>query len=209
MRAVIHLFFLIVMLFGASGADAKASAEVTIAGRTLSTSGGAEDIFFLVPFTVDGGQTLDFFYDYSIRLMDDGLPAEMSEPFCTGTFPASCRPDPTGFELTYAKLVVGFRDGRAANPFVDVVGDGVTLRTTGDSFADAVAQSGVLHVHVTGHPVFPERDNFLVYAFAVVDSNPASPIPEPDTYLMFGAGLAVMALARRRMTGSRSMPRAG
>ena len=198
MHAVIQSLLLAVMLSVTTIANGKASAQITFAGRSVSTSGGGAADFFLVPFTVGGGQTLDYEYEYSIQLMDDGLPAQRGQPFCTGTFPADCGPSPTGFEVSYATVVAGFRDGRAANPFVNVEGSRVTLQTSGDLFADGVARSGTLHVRIEGHPVFPESDSFLVYGFALVDSNPMSPIPEPSSHLMLGAGLALLVATVRR-----------
>jgi hypothetical protein len=201
MHRVINFLLLVVMLTVTAIAEGKASAQITLGGRSVSTSGGGAADFFLVPFAVAAGETADFEYDYSIQVMDDGLPAQRSQTFCTGTHPADCGPGPTGFEVAYATVVAGFRDGRAANPFVDVQESRVTLQTGGDSFADAATRSGTLHVQVSGHPVLAQSDAFLVYAFAVVDSNPMSPIPEPGIYLMLATGLALLAPVVRQSRG--------
>jgi hypothetical protein len=76
------------------------------------------------------------------------------------------------------------------------------LQTSGDSISRTPShRSGTLHVQIDGHPLFPESDSFLVYAFAFVDSNPMSPIPEPSSFLMLGAGLALLAPVVRRSKG--------
>lgn len=151
----------------------------------------------LVPFTIGAGQTADYYYEYSITLMDDGLQAERTQPFCVSLIVPNCGPAPTGFELAYAIVVAGYRDGRALNQHVGVSEDSVTLQTSGDSFADTLTKSGVLHVHIDGYPVLPERDSFLVYAFAVVDASPLSPIPEPSIFAIFCGGFAFMGLMSR------------
>jgi hypothetical protein len=51
-----------------------------------------------------------------------------------------------------------------------------------------------------------KSDAFLVYAFAGVDSNPMSPIPEPCADRMVRAGLALLVpVVRRRRRLAASM----
>lgn len=170
-------------------------------GFTLDSSGA---VFGLtnVGFSLRAGQSIDYYYDYTITLRDDGLPADRSWGFCAPLSPGSnCGPAATGNEIAFVQLVAGFVDGRSANPFLTISGDAVTLSTDGGSFADGVTQSGRLHVRAeaTSAPFEASYSSaFTVYAFAAVDASPLSPIPEPATYALLLAGLGVLGLKGRR-----------
>jgi PEP-CTERM motif len=112
-------------------------------------------------------------------------------------------PAATGNEIAFVELVAGFVDGRSANPFVTIKGDGVRLSTDGGSFADGLTQSGRLYVHAEAASAPFDAvysSGFTVYAFAAVDASPLSPIPEPATYALLLSGLGVLGLKARRRT---------
>lgn len=172
-------------------------AEAPAHGFTLETSGAVFTIANL-DVTLPAGGSADYYYDYTITLHDDGLPAERSWTFCLPLSPGgNCGPTPTGNELATVSLVAGFYDRRSANPFVSITSDGIGLSTDGGSFADGVTQSGRLHVHVQSSSVTAVSTGFSVYALATVDANPVSPIPEPASLALMLAGLGVLALKPR------------
>jgi PEP-CTERM motif len=213
-------------LAACGSAQATASATVVFSGPgavpdiTLGTT--ADYLSFEVPggvgFTLDfsgavfgltnvglslrQGQSVDYYYDYTITLRDDGLLADRSWSFCAPLSPGNnCGPEATGNEIASVQLLVGFVDGRTANPFLTLSGDGVSLSTDGGSFADGVTQSGRLHVHAEAAPAPFDAvysSAFTVYAFAAVDSSPLSPVPEPATYALLLAGLGVLGLKAHR-----------
>lgn len=155
-------------------------------------------------FSLRQGQSIDYYYDYTITVRDDGLPTDRSWTFCAPLSPGSnCGPAATGYELASVSLVAGFYDRRNANPFLTISGDGIGVSTDGGSFADGVTQSGRLHVHVEAASAPFETSYssvFNVYAFAAVDASPLSPIPELATYALLLAGLGVLGLKARRRT---------
>jgi hypothetical protein len=166
-------------------------------GFTLQTSGALFTIAN-VGVNLPAGGAADYYYDYTITLHDDGLPAERSWTFCVPLSPGgNCGPTPTGNELAAVRLVAGFYDRRSANPYVSITSDGISLSTDGGSFADGVTQSGRLHVHVQSSAPGSVSTGFSVYALATVDANPVSPIPEPASLALMLAGLGVLALKSR------------
>jgi hypothetical protein len=173
-------------------------------GWRLETSGA---LFMLSGVTLElaRGGSLDLYYDYTVRLRDDGLPADRSWGFCAPIFPTPCAPEPSGYEQASVELVVGAVDSRRPDPYVTVIGQSLVLGTDAGSFADGVTQSGRLHVHaeVSADPVAPALSSvdFSLYALLTVDESPLSPIPEPESALLVLAGVAAL-LWRARWASS-------
>jgi hypothetical protein len=169
-------------------------------GFTLDSSGAVFRLGY-VGFSLHPGQSIDYYYDYTITVRDDGLPAERSWGFCLPFSGGGCGPAATGNELAYVSVGAGGYDLRNANPYLTISGNGTTVSTDGGTFADGVTRSGQLHVHVEAmsapfDTVFSSA--FTVSSFAAVDASPLSPIPEPATYALLLAGLGVLGLTALR-----------
>ena len=145
---------------------------------------------------------MDFAFDYSVAVRDDGLRTGIDLPgpilaAITSCVPLNvhiCGPDYHGFEVAKANFDVAFRDGRDANPFVQVTTDvpsSVTLQTHSDSFAEMLTQSGTIHVHVVNPTQFDQSDHFLVYGALWVVA-----VPEAQTWTLMLVGLALVAAGR-------------
>jgi hypothetical protein len=203
-RALLPLvLFAIVLALG--GPARAASAFVSVSGPPLVL----DDTGFLfdgglIPLELGPGEMQHFTFDYEISVHDDGRPAPF-DPAVLGCLPLSvtvCAPAHAGHDFAQAIFDVAYRDGRAANRFIDLASDAPTrvqLATGADSFADHLTQSGTIHLSFINTSPFAQRDVFLVFASAWV----LSPIPEPATVLQLLAGLAVLAALVRLRAGER------
>lgn len=213
---------ILVMLVGMclmAGAHAQTFAEVLLTHLqqyVVSDSGNVvlrdEDLDFklrldrdaetaasvLVDVGVRPGERVVTVFDYTITLSIRGLPYPGPRTiYCTAlAFESQCV-EPFGAEGTFAQILVGSRDPRNVNPFIDMTQDGVTLTEAGRA-GGQVFQSGQLTSGVTTTlSEFPTEDTVSALVFVNVF---AAPIPEVSTWasMLAGISLLAMAVARRR-----------
>lgn len=185
-----------------ASARADALAAITVNGttRTLSQTGFIFEQVGGTGVRLAPGESADFSFDYSIAVRDSGLPAPF-DPRATGCLPlhvTGCNPTYAGFEFAKADLLVFYQDPRIIPPFIEISSDVptiVSLQTHGDSFADALAQSGTIHVHIVNH------DPFSTYTqpYATFVGLWVLAVPEPSVVVQLAAGLGVLLLSVRRL----------
>jgi len=214
---------LVIMLVGAClvvGARAQTFAEVVLTHvqQSLTTSSGSvivrdEDIYFKLrthgdaemarvasfEVAVNAGETMTMVFDYTITLSNLGLPYPGPRTeYCTPiSFVSQCM-EPNGAEGTFAQVLVGFRDPRNVNPFIDMTIDEVTLTEAG-SGGGHLFQSGRLTSVVTTN-----AESGVDFLSAIVFVNAfAAPVPEASTWISMLAGMFLLpvavALGRRRV----------
>ena len=158
---------------------------------------GGPQTYHLVP-----DQTLFYDYTYSITVSDDGLQAGgPMHDFCAGLdFGCFGAHSQDGREVAWAALLVGYVGGHPDFPAFafDIHGATVSLVTPSDASPDFLTQSGIVRASFLTHtPLFTTMTaSFFATTFA---DGAAGPIPEPDTYALLLAGLATLAVLRRRM----------
>ena len=212
----------------AAGAQAQTFAQVAITHvtQTLFTPTGSvvlrdEDLSFAVGVHGDGeaagtdgfqlglsspDQQMVVVVDYTITLSSQGLPYPGPRTrYCTPiAFITQCV-EPFGGESTFAQILLNHRDPRTVNPFIEATLDQVTLTLT----VGELVQSGQLTSTVTTTAEAGASDVFGLIAFVNVF---AAPIPEASTWASMLAGIALLAVASARRTGSRRhgrQPRTG
>jgi len=182
-----------------------ASATVTVNGttRSLSETGFLFEQIGAVGVNLAAGQSSDFTFNYSISVQDSGLPVAFDQKAvgCTSLFPTTCNDAYTGFESAKAYLIVLQEDPRILhNPEVIQQGlrQSVTLATHGDSFADALTQSGAFQGHIAVLDGAAPLTFTNVYGTFVALWVLANPIPEPAVVTQMLAGLLLLGFAMRR-----------
>jgi hypothetical protein len=203
MHKAIGLFLTVAAALSANtSALANASAKVALTPhgqvpvvlQTTTSTYGVDT--GLVDIVVPPGESRDWYWDYTVMLADDGLPALRTYQFCTGETLPNCGPQPTGHELAYAQIVVGRVEPRGANPYVSISEEVVTFQTRSGATADTLTESGTLHVHATNSSLIgPSDARFLVYVLEFVD---VSPVPEPSSYALLLGGLGAICAAQWR-----------
>ena len=170
----------------------------------LNSSGHEFEFNGLFPVTLAPGESVDTLFHYTVTVSEDGLPVPpSSDHFCTPLFPSACTPPDTGFEQVTVHFVVGFRDGRAANPFISITGKDFSHQTPTDGTPESFTESGTFDLRiVNADTTNSHSDNFLNYAVAFVDANPLSPIPEPETWGLMLMGLGLYGVSVRRRSPS-------
>lgn len=152
---------------------------------------------------VNPGQTVFTVFDYTITLSNRGLPYPGPRTiYCTPiAFESQCV-EPFGAEGTFAEILVGFRDPRGANPFIDMSRDDVTLTVAGSAGGQLV-QSGQLTSVVTTSSESGAEATVSALVFVNVF---AAAIPEASTWasMLAGISLLAVALARGACHGRRS-----
>jgi len=187
-------------------AIATATATLTLNGttRTLTETGFLTQQFFAAGGLLAPGQSADFTFSYSLSVQDDGLPAPFDPQAigCIAIFPTPCGPTYAGFEYAKAFLVVAHEDPRTThNPALVLEGIRSTamLETHGDSFAEALTQTGTFHVHLANNDPFTTFSLVLpTYIGLWVLANP---IPEPTIVVQLLAGLGLLGVAVRGRRG--------
>jgi hypothetical protein len=214
---------LVVMLVGAClvvSARAQTFAEVALTHlrQSLTTSSGIvilrdQDLHFELrtdgdsetaggvsfAVAVNAGETMTTVFDYTITLSTLGLPYPGPRTeYCTPiSFVSQCM-EPFGVEATFAQVLVGFRDPRNVNPFIDMTIDQVTL-TEADMGGGHLTQSGQLTSEVSTN-----AESGVDFMSAAVFVNAfAAPVPEASTWTSVLAGMFLLpiaaALGRRRV----------
>jgi hypothetical protein len=190
---------------GSTPAHADASAFITLNGRIFNilSSTGADGTggpviggAFLQP-----GQSQVISFTYSITVQEDGLASTRQDTLCadfdfTLSFGGGVKCiAPTGFEVAAAGLTLGNTDARHGNPLLGVSGGlKVELRVDGPS-PTFKSQSGTVDITVTNFDTVLARDvSFGFSDYVIVDS-----VPEPETYAMLLAGLALLSWRARRL----------
>jgi hypothetical protein len=145
--------------------------------------------------SVSAGQTLVTVFDYTITLSNEGLPYPGPRPgFCTPVLLTTCV-EPNGAEGTFAQIVVGARDGRNANPFLDVTEDEVTLIEAG-SGGGQLFQSGQLTSTVRlNDPSGIPDDTLAALVFVNVFT---TAVPEVSTWASLLFGLFLLGATKVR-----------
>lgn len=212
MKTISHavLTLLTPLVIGTS-AHAAAWTQLDLSGATtlshrLDQTGSSFEVQY-VPFTVNAGETQTFRWNYTITVADDGLPFTPTGPdlsgevdsysMCNRISATTCPPAPSGYESAFAQLIVGYVDGRATPPFLDLAADGLSFATPRGPESDFISQSGTLEVRVslsgTSQPSYSSYFTVISDQWVI-----ASPIPEPETYALMLVGLCSVGAARRR-----------
>ena len=175
-------------------ASAAASAKIEFnSAQTfeLASSGGFSDGYVLM-LPVSPLQTLSVTLDYTVELKADGLPASRSWTFCMPV-PGYCGPQPTGSELAEAALFVTWYQGGGVNDDLQFTGSAPAIF---DLSSGTATYQGTMSFAVTNTASDEPRYALVgVWGGVFVDANA---IPEPATQGLLLAGLATIALTRRR-----------
>ena len=191
-------------------AHGMASAQVDITSSSfgpleinLSTPG--DQFAFQGPFPIQlaPGEVIDTVFNYTVAITEDGLPVPppTGGSVCVPLFVGPCTPTYTGFEQVLVEFVVGYRDGRGANPFISIAGHHFVHQTPSDGTPESFTESGSFHLQIVNTTALSQEDllGFLNYAAAFVQA-----VPEPETYGLMLLGLGMIGIASRRTRIARS-----
>src|SRR5260221_14221558 len=180
-------------------ADASATVRVNGVKRSLSQTGFIFAQIGGTGVSLGPGQSADYSFDYSLAAHDSGLPAPVDARVngCLSLHVGGCTPPYTGFEFAKVELLVLYQDARITPPYIQTSGDSTTvvLETHGDSFAEALTQSGTIHVHVSNSD--PLASYSQLYGTYVGIWVLAVPEPAAGMQLMVGLGILVVAVRSR------------
>lgn len=182
--------------FGSAGAVATVDFTLTGPGTSFDESRSTTGSDFLdgiqAPITLAAGQSIDLFYDYTVTLSDDGLPGPSYSLDCAPLHIELCAPfASSGYEGALVDILVGYRDPRIANRFLSFSGAILNFSLPSNGIPEFFQTSGTIDLNIANLSSSTQSDYFGQYAFAFVDSNPLSPIPEPPSYVFLLAGLCV------------------
>jgi hypothetical protein len=141
---------------------------------------------------------------YVLTAWDDGLvasgPLSNVCSFFTPHFstPSFCVTSLNGYEVAGAELVIWYVDPLQGPPPGSFLSPAiVSLQTHDDAIADRLTLSGIARAEVYGSPFGPFLSNT---AWALGDGSAVTPVPEPETWALMLAGLALLGTQRRRGT---------
>lgn len=187
-------------LAGASQAGAAASATLTVGDTTVSSTSGMDYNLIGHSIGLDPGEAVEFWWDYSLLMQDDGLTASRTWNDCAPITGDRCGPEPTGYELAIG--YIDFVTRRDNDPWLEFTFLGEMPwggATQGDALADTFASSGSFGIRLTNLDEFSHGSADFILALSVfVDASSLSPVDEPPTALMLGIGVLALVARRRR-----------